>query len=434
MVQAYARDQAAWAPSGTPAAVVRARMLGDVVATVEEMRGLRTPVVPRGAGSGLSGGANAVEGSVVLSLASMDRIVDVDVADQLAVVQPGVVNGALKRAAAEAGLWYAPDPASSEFCTVGGNVATNAGGLCCTKYGSTREHVLALQVVTGTGEVLTFGHRSPRSAVGYDLTGLLVGSEGTLGVVTEVTLRLRPPPPPPATTAAFFSSAAAAGEAVALIARSGVDPSVLEMMDRTTLTAVESWKRLDLDLDAAALVLVQTDDRGSGRAEAAAVVERCCSEAGATYAVSTTDPDEGEMFLQARKLALPALERLGTAVVDDVGVPRSRLGVLIDHVAAVSRRHGVTIGCFGHAGVGVLHPTIVLSGETAAEPARAAFDDVVTAALRLGGTITGEHGVGNLKTSFLREEVDEGAARVHLAIKRAFDPDGILNPGKAIGA
>jgi glycolate oxidase len=433
VMAAYARDQAAWAPSGRPAAGVRAASRSDVVATISVARELRVPVVARGAGSGLSGGANAVDGSIVLSLASMDRVLEVDEADQLAVVQPGVLNAALKRAAAEHGMWFPPDPASSEFCTIGGNVATNAGGLCCTKYGSTREYVRGLEAVTGSGRVLRVGHRAPRSAAGYDLTGLLVGSEGTLAVTTEITVRLRPPPPPPSTIAAFFSTTAAAGAAVQLVARSGVEASVVEMMDRTTIAAVNAWKALDLDPEAEALLLVQTDEPGAAQEAAAAVVEACCAEAGATYAVSTTDPVEGQMFMQARKLALPALERLGVAIVDDVAVPRSRLGPLMESVAGVARRCDVTIGCFGHAGVGVLHPTIVVEhGDDAAAPrAQRAFEEVVRAALDLGGSITGEHGVGNLKAGFLAEALGRDVLDVERGVKALFDPEGILNPGKA---
>ena len=431
---AYRHDQAAWVEGGKPLAVVLAGSTVDVQATLRVATAHRVPVVTRGAGSGLSGGAAALDGCIVLCVAGMDRILEIDPVDQTIEVEPGVINEAVSAAAREHGLWYPPDPASRGFSTIGGNVATNAGGLCCVKYGVTGDYVLGLEVVLADGSLLTTGRRTIKGVAGLDLTRLFVGSEGTLGVVTRARLRLRPLPPPPATVVAFFPTPAAAGRAVAALGAAGVVPSLLELMDRTTVRAVEEWKRMDLDVDAGALLLAQSDAAGPGRdAEVRAVVAACEAE-GATYTASTTDPAEGAVLLEARRLAYPALERLGATLLDDVAVPRSRVAELIEVVERIAAEHGVVIGTFGHAGDGNMHPTIVVphGDVTARAAAGAAFDDIVHAAIRLDGTITGEHGVGSLKHGFLETELGPTAVDVQRRIKAALDPHGILNPGRAL--
>ncbi|HUR47966.1 MAG TPA: FAD-linked oxidase C-terminal domain-containing protein [Acidimicrobiales bacterium] len=434
VMRAYASDQASWVSAGSPLAVVLPRSAAEVANVVLIAAEHGVPVVPRGAGSGLSGGANAVDGCIVVCLSAMRDILEVDVANELAVVQPGVLNGDLKRRVADSGLWYPPDPASFEFSTIGGNVATNAGGLCCVKYGVTGDYVLALEVVLADGSIVRTGRRTLKGVAGYDLTRLFAGSEGTLGIVTEVTLRLRPPPPAPATMVAAFASTGAAGQAVVAVASDHSRPSLLELMDATTIRAVERWKRMDLDCEAAALLLAQSDRGDIAGHEDVQRYAAACTEAGATYVAVTADRDEGDMLLAARRLAYPALERQGATLLDDVAVPRSAIPDLLNAVARISSEHEVLIGTFGHAGDGNLHPTIVFDGADgeSTRRARAAFDAIVGAALELGGTITGEHGVGSLKAEWLSRELGGGGMALHAAVKRALDPDGILNPGKVL--
>lgn len=431
----YRRDQAGGVAAGEPAVLVLPRTTEQVQHVMRCAHALRVPVVPRGAGSGLAGGANAVDGCIVLSLERMTTIRDINPGDGVAVVEPGVVNQTLRDTARERGLWYAPDPASRDWCTIGGNVSTNAGGLCCVKYGTTRDAVLGLEVVLADGRVTRLGRRSIKGVAGYDLVALIVGSEGTLGVVTEATLRLRPLPPAPTTVVAVFPDLASAGRAVQSVAAT-CTPSLLELMDATTLAAVEELRPMGLDTSAAALLLAQSDLPGAaGQAEAAAVLA-ACEAAGATEGYRSEDPTEADQLLEARRLAFPALERLGATMLDDVAVPRSQLAEAVARIEDVARRHDVLIGTFGHAGDGNLHPTIVTphGDEDAARRGLAAFDAVVDVALGLGGTVTGEHGVGLLKAGRLGHELDPTARSLHAAIKSALDPLGILNPGKAVPA
>jgi glycolate oxidase len=433
VLDSYRRDQAAIVEAGVPLAAVRPGSTAEVQEVLRIASRHRVPVVPRGAGSGLSGGANAVDGCLVLLLTAMDRVLEIDRDNLLAVVQPGVVNADLARAAADEDLWYPPDPASAGFSTIGGNIATNAGGLCCVKYGVTRDFVLGLEVVLADGSTLRTGRRTVKGVAGYDLTSLFVGSEGTLGVVTEATLRLRPAPQPPATLIGFFADLASAGTAVAQIT-SEVVPSLLELVDRTTIRAVEEWQHLGLDVDAAAMLLARSD---AGGARAQAEIERmeqACNSAGATFLARSSDPLESDLLMTARRLAFPALERQGTALLDDVAVPLGRIPALLIAIERIAARHGVLIGTFGHAGDGNMHPTIVFDHKDAdaLDRARGAFDEIVRTALELGGTITGEHGVGVLKRPYLAGEIRDQGVRVHAVVREAFDPLGILNPGKVL--
>jgi glycolate oxidase len=431
--EGFRRDQARTVPAGRPLAVIRVRSTAEVSATLRWAQAHGVPVVPRGAGSGLAGGANAVDGGLVLDLTPMDRILEIDPVEQLAVVQPGVINGDLARAAASHGLSYPPDPASRDFSTLGGNLATNAGGLCCLKYGVTADYVLALEVVMADGSVVHTGRRTLKGVTGLDLTRLFVGSEGTLGVITEATLRLRPSPPPPATLVAFFPDLPAAGAAIAGIAAAGLVPSMLEIMDRTTVAVVDTRLHMDLDRDAAALLLARSDAGVEAPAEIVALAS-ICRQQGATYVAETTDVEEGEALLAARRAAYPALEALGATLLDDVAVPRGRIPDLIAAIERIAADRGVLIGTFGHAGDGNLHPTVVFDpfDPVAAGAAASAFDDILTATLRLGGTITGEHGIGLLKRHRLGDELDDTVVALQRIIKNALDPAGLLNPGKAI--
>ncbi|MBA8951719.1 FAD-binding oxidoreductase [Actinomadura namibiensis] len=432
VVAAHARDQAAWAPEGTALALVRARsaeQVRDVVALCAEHG---VPVVPRGAGTGLSGGANAVDGCVLLALGGMDRVLEIDAAEQIAVVQPGVVNDRLREAVAEHGLWYPPDPASSPWSTIGGNAATNAGGVCCVKYGVTRDYVLGLQVVTGTGRLVRVGRRTRKGVAGYDLAGLFVGSEGTLGVITEVTVRLLPlPRGTPRTVVGAFGSLVAAGEAVAAVAASGIAPSALELVDRYCLRAVDDWKNMGLADLGDVLLLGRVD---SGDEDEAALLQRCFDEAGAGWSTRSTDAEEAEALFAARRLAYPALERLGPVLTEDVCVPRGLVPRMLGRIEEHARIHGVHVANIAHAGDGNLHPLIVVpAGDEAARArAQAAFEAILDDAIALGGTVTGEHGVGLLKRRGMHAEVGEDVLELHRAVKAALDPAGILNPGKVI--
>jgi glycolate oxidase len=430
---AYRRDQAGPVPDGAPVAAVLPTTTEEVSAVVTLAADHGHPIVARGAGSGLAGGANASDGCVVLSLTRMERIVELDVTERTVRVQPGVINADLSRHVAERGLWYPPDPASWEFSTIGGNLATNAGGLCCVKYGVTRDAVLALEVVLADGEVARVGRRTVKGVAGYDLVSLFVGSEGTLGIITEATLRLRPPPPPAATAVASFADLDQAGEAIQAVVRAAA-PAMLEVLDATTLRAIERWKRMDLDPDAAALLLIQSDLAGDHGRDEIAAIEQACARAGATMVVTTTDPAEAELLLAARRFAYPALEQLGSTILDDVAVPPARITELIRRTQTIAAHREVLIGTFGHAGDGNLHPTIVFDATDRAQQraAEAAFDDIVGVALDLGGTVTGEHGIGLLKRGHLVQELGPVGVRLHRAIKDALDPAGHLNPGKIL--
>jgi glycolate oxidase len=450
VLAALSHDDAEWAPAGRPAAAVRARSEAEVRHVVRACAEFGAAVVPRGAGTGLSGGANATDGCVVLDLSRMNQVLAIDRDNLTCVVQPGVVNNDLKAAVAEHGLWYPPDPASAPWSTIGGNVATNAGGLCCLKYGVTRDYVLGLRAVTGAvpgasgygepafgqmsyGDVVRLGRRTNKGVAGLDLTGLFVGAEGTLGVVTEVTLRLRPAlAGTPRTIVGAFGSLVAAGQAVSLITRRGLSPSVLELLDRTCVTAVEEWKHLGLEADADALLLARVDTPGeSGEAEADALAA-AMTEADALWAAQSTDDAEAEALFDARRLAYPALERLGPVLTEDVCVPRSAVPEMLARIGTIGARHGVTIATIAHAGDGNLHPLLVTppGDDNARLAAQAAFTDFLDAAIELGGTVSGEHGIGLLKRDGMRRELDPGALAMQEAVRRALDPLGLFNPGK----
>jgi len=430
----YAHDEAEWAPYVVPLLVVRPRTAEEVQTVVRICLECRTPVVTRGAGTGLSGGANATRDCVVVSLEKMDRIVEINTVERYAVVQPGVVNDQLRAATAEQGLWYPPDPASSTWSTIGGNVATNAGGLCCVKYGVTRDYVLELQVVNGQGELVRVGRRTAKGVAGFDLAGLFVGSEGTLGVITEVTVRLRPARDPEQTVAGYFDSVVDAGHAVSAIAAAGLTPSALELIDRTCLEAVDSWKQMGLSVDANVVLLGRTDAPGLAGEQEAEKMLVCFEEAGATWAARSSNQEEADALFSARRLAYPALERLGPVLTEDVCVPRAQVPEMLGRIETIAARHDTVIANIAHAGDGNLHPLLITpTGDEAAKArAQRAFEEILQAALDLGGTVTGEHGVGLLKMRGLEQELDSAVMAMHRAVKSALDPKGIFNPGKVI--
>lgn len=429
----YSRDMMPLAPHGTPLAVVLPADAGEVQAVVRACAEAGVPIVPRGAGSGLSGAANAIDGCVVLVTTRMDRIVEIDPDNRLAVVQPGVVNLDFRNAVEKHGLFYPPDPSSYDWCTIGGNLSTNAGGLCCVKYGVTTDAVLGLEVVLADGELLRTGRRTVKGVAGYDLTKLFVGSEGTLGVITQATLALRPLPQAPATHVATFDTTEAAGTAVSRIVREGLVPSLMEIMDATSIKAAEAYLKTEVGPggDCAALLLCQSDSGGEVAKRELEIVDRICADSGATMTYTTEDLAEGRMLLQARRVVLLALELYGTWLTDDVCVPRTRIGELIAGCERIGTEVGLRIAVVGHAGDGSMHPTIVYDRDSPDEFARArrAFDEILALALRLGGTITGEHGVGKIKREWLATEIGPVGMRVHRTLKAALDPGNLFNPG-----
>ena len=432
ILASYRHDRAMDPDAGMPLALVRPTSTEQVQAVLRWASAHRVPVVPRGAGTGLSGGASAVDGGIVLSTEKM-REITVDPVTRTAVAQPGLLNVEVKKAVAAQGLWYPPDPSSWEICSIGGNVATNAGGLCCVKYGVTTDYVLGLQVVLADGTAVRLGGPRLKDVAGLSLTKLFVGSEGTLGVVTEVTLRLLPPQATTATVVATFDSVEAATNSVVTITGK-IRPSMLEFMDAVAINAVEDKLRMGLDRNAAAMMVAASDDRGPAGAQDAEFMAEVFTEAGATECFSTDDPVEGEAFVAARRLAIPAVEAKGSLLLEDVGVPLPKLADLVGGVAKIAADAGLIISVIAHAGDGNTHPLIVYDASDAAMTARAnkAFGDIMDLAIALGGTITGEHGVGRLKKPWLAGQLGPEAMALNRRIKAALDPDGILNPGALI--
>jgi glycolate oxidase len=433
-VEPFRYDETAFMRAGRPLAVCFPRSTPEVQHLVRLAVAAGAPLVPRGAGTGLSGGAVAIDGAITVCFTHMNRILEIDPLNLTATVEPGVINAELNRAAAEHGLLYPPDPASFEMCSIGGNLAENSGGLRCVKYGVTRDWVLGLEVVLADGSVIRTGGKTVKDVAGYDLTGLFVGSEGTLGLITQATLRLLPKPPPNLTLVAFFATIHAAGEAVAGMTASGIRPVTLELMDAFTIAAVDDAFSLGLDRTAAAMLMVESDLGGAAAAAELSTAESACLAAGATSAIISADAQEADWLRQARRAAHGSLERAGAARMDDVGVPRSRVPEMLDRIALIAAHHGLPVGVFGHAGDGNLHPTYVLDrGDPDAERRiDAARDEIYRAALELGGTVTGEHGTGLTKKRWLALQRGDRAVEAMRSIKSALDPQGLLNPGKVL--
>ena len=426
IIEGYRYDRALTIRPGRPLAVVRATSTADVQITLRHAFRFGVPVVTRGAGTGLSGGSAAVDGCITLSLERM-RAISVDPAAMTVTVQPGLLNAEVKAEVARVGLWYPPDPSSFEICSIGGNLATNAGGLCCVKYGVTTDYVLGLEVVLADGRAVRLGGRTVKDVAGYDLKRLFVGSEGTLGVITEATLRLRPRPAASSTVAATFSDVVDSGRAVTQIA-SSIRPAALEMMDGAAIAAVERVKPMGIDPGVAAILIGQSD----AGAEEVSVMADACERAGAVFVAVTDDPDEGELLMAGRRMAIPCVERLGSVLIEDVGVPIPMIPTLIAEIGVISERRSTSVPIIGHAGDGNFHPLVTFdpADPDATERAGHAFDDIIDVALALGGTITGEHGVGMLKAAHLPAQLGEVASELTRTIKHALDPRNILNPGK----
>ena len=430
----YAVDQAPVLDYQLPAAVVFPETVADVQAVVRSCADRGIAVVARGAGTGVSGGAHASRNSVVLSLERMNCILDLNPDDETAVVEPGVLNAVLNEAAAVHGLMFAPDPASFRISTIGGNVATNAGGLRCAKYGVTRDSVLALDVVLADGSLIHTGHRTFKGVAGYDLTGLFVGSEGTLGIVVGVTVRLKYLPRDVRTIAAFYPDFRLAASGVLAVGRARVQPAIMELLDGGTLAQLDDLHGSDLSSRGRSLLLIQTD--GFGAAAEADVVRTVLAAGGAL--VTTESTAEAEQLVELRRSSRGAEVDDEYRVGEDVAVPRSRLVDYIAALEAMAGAYGVNLKVVAHAGDGNLHPTFWIDrvdravDEDALKRLNLALDASIAAALEMGGTITGEHGVGQYKLRWLGLEQSEPVRELQRRIKMLFDPAGILNPGKAI--
>ena len=423
---AYSRDQAPFAHSEPPLAVVIARDIETISKLLAFASAHKIPIVTRGAGSGLAGGANSTADSIVLSLEKMNSILEIDTKNLIARVQAGVINLDLDKAASAHGLAYLPDPASREWSTIGGNVATNAGGMCCVKYGVTSQHVRAMTVVLASGEIVKLGSATKKAVTTLDLASLMIGSEGTLGVIVEITVGLAPRPKNPSTLIATFATITEAARASTELLTFG--PSMLEIVDSTTIQAVESWKSLGFE-SAGSVLILQVDD-GTDLDPAV----KLCQTMGAIDAMFSDDPADAADLIALRKLAYPALERMGMTLLDDVAVPLTKIADLVLEVEKISKRNDLTIAVFGHAGDGNLHPTIVFphGDDEAAKRAAKAFSEIVEAAQSMGGTTSGEHGVGSIKRELAAKEISPKVRELQLQIKHLFDPKNILNPDKKL--
>ena len=423
----YSKDQAPFAPHEAAAIVLLAKSTEEVAKAVAYANAHNIPVVPRGAGSGLSGGANATSSSLVISLEKMNKIIELDTTNLIARVEAGVINLDLDKAAEEHSLAYLPDPASRDWSTIGGNAATNAGGMCCVKYGVTSAHVRALTVVMADGQIIQLGSATKKAVTTLDLTRLMIGSEGTLGIITEIVVGLAVRPATPATIIATFPHIKNAAAAAAALLR--FRPSMLEIIDQTTLRAVEAWHPLGFEV-AGSVLLMQLDEDQDRADEVLAL----CKNFEMIDGAASTEAADAVEFIRVRKLAYPALERLGATLLDDVAVPISKIAELVERVEGLATKYNLTIGIFGHAGDGNMHPTIVHDhGDLDAEKrAIAAFGEIVEIAQSLGGTASGEHGIGSIKQGFAANELSPAVIELQRSIKKAFDPKGILNPGKKL--
>ncbi|KNX39225.1 FAD-binding oxidoreductase [Luteipulveratus halotolerans] len=429
---AYATDYSHGSTAPDDFLVVRARDRDDVVAVLEHAQAHRIPVVPQGARTSLCGAATALEGGIVLNVEAL-RSTRIEVDERYAVVGPGVNTAALKQAVAAEGLFYPPDPASSPMCTIGGNVATNAGGLCCVKYGVTADYVRGLEVVLAGGEAIRTGRRTAKGVAGLDLTGLFVGSEGQLGVVTEAVLKLVPAADAPLTALATFGSLEQVTRGLVALRADRHSPNLIEVLDHASLQLIQQVEDFGFPADAQAALLVQSDRPGH-TAEDVQRYADLLTAAGAVEVAVADDPQEADALMAGRRALAPSFELKGPHFIEDVCVPVGRLGELIARAEELSARSGVDIVMSGHGGDGNLHPTVFYAEDVpgSRERAEEAFESLVDLALGMGGTITGEHGVGALKRQWLPRELGEAELARQRAIKAMFDPVGILNPGRPL--
>jgi len=405
----------------------------EVAAVMRLAHGKGVPVVTRGSGTGLSGGSVPSPGSLVLCLVRMDKVLAVDAPNLTARAQAGAITAAIDAAAGQHGLFYPPDPGSMKISTIGGNVAENSGGLRGLKYGVTRDYVMGLEVVLPDGRIVRFGNACVKDVAGYSMKDLFIGSEGTLGIITEILLKLVPRPAARRTMLATYATMEAAAQTVSDIIAARIIPCTLEFLDRTTIGCVEDYAKIGLPRDCEALLLMETDGHPAAVAEEAARMAEIARARGAKEVRTAADDAEAARLATARRSAFSALARVRpTTILEDVTVPRDRLAEMVAFIAEVAKRRCLLVGTFGHMGDGNLHPTFLTDERNADEMARVheALEDIVTRTLAVGGTITGEHGVGLAKKAWLRRQVGEGSHDLMRELKRAWDPRGLLNPGK----
>ncbi len=416
-----------------PEVVVFPSSNDEVCAALEIAHREGLPIVPRGSGTGLSGGSVPAEGGMVVCLSRMNRILEIDEENLTATAQAGVVTLDLFNAVAAKGLFYPPDPGSQKISTIGGNVAEDAGGLRGLKYGVTRDYVMALSGVLADGSFIRTGGKSVKDVAGYSLRDLLVGSEGTLAIITEVTVKLIPPPKDKRTFLAYFSDIRTAGAAVSKIIAAKIIPSTMEIMDRTTINCIEDYVNIGLPREMAAMLLIEVDGHPAMVAEEAAGVQAILEEVRAAEVHIARDAEHANQLAAARRTALSALARVSpTTLLEDATVPRSCLAETFDEIERLRVKYRLNVGTFGHAGDGNLHPTVLCDERNHDEMARAHafYNELYEKVLQLGGTVSGEHGIGLAKKEYLRRQIGPGGVAVMRRIKQAFDPQGILNPGK----
>ncbi len=432
-LQAYSRDATPMF-EGLPEVIVAPRNTEEVSKIVKFAHDTKTPIIARGAGSNLCAATVPLNGGIVMSMNNMNKVLEVSKSEMIAVVQPGVTNLALDQLVEKEGLRFVPDPGSRNVSTIGGNVATSAGGLRGLKYGTTRNYILGLEAVLGTGEIIRTGGRLVKDVAGYDVTRLLVGSEGTLAVFTEITVALAPRPEASKYGVAYFEDLAAAAGAVEKIITSGILPATLEFLDNTCLVAVEDFAHLGLDTKAGALLLFGDDgDAISIEQSVSKMADIAKSSSGCRGVTLAADVAAAEALLYARRCSLPALARLSSlSILEDIAVPRKVMAEVVTRIEAIGKKHGLRIGTFGHAGDGNLHPTIVLDKDNPLEvvAAELALAEIFALPLEFGGSITGEHGVGSAKLPYLEGKIGPVNMELQRNIKKVFDPAGILNPGR----
>ena len=428
----YAFDGTA-AMKEMPGCVVFAATTGQISDVLKLANDTETPVVTRGSGTGLSGGSVPAADCIVLCTVKMEQILEVDAANLTMPVAPGVTTVQIAEAAEKAGLFYPPDPGSMKISTIGGNVAENSGGLRGLKYGVTRNYVMGMEVVLPDGEVMWLGNKCVKDVAGFSLKDVMIGSEGALGVITKVLLKLIPKPAAKKTMVSTFNAMDAAAQTVSDIIAAQIIPCTLEFLDRTTIHCVEDFAKVGLPLDCEALLLMETDGHAAAVEEEAAKMEELAKANGAMEVRVARDEAEAVQLATARRSAFSALARLApTTILEDVTVPRSELARMIRFVDEVAKKHELKIGTFGHMGDGNLHPTFLTDERNADEIHRVheVFKEIFDEAIRLGGTITGEHGIGLAKKEFLPKFAGAAQMRVMRELRTALDPKGILNPGK----
>lgn len=416
-----------------PGVVVLPGTTGEVARIMKLCHGAGVSVTPRGSGTNLSGGSLSVNAGVVVQTSRLNRLLEIDEENLTATVEPGMITSALHRDVEARGLFYPPDPGSMNISTMGGNVAENSGGLRGLKYGVTADYVMGLETVLADGDILRTGGKAVKDVAGYSINPLLVSSEGTLGVFTSITVKLIPKPRAKTTMVAHFPVLQDAALAVSAIIAAKVIPATLEILDKVTIKCVEDYAHVGLPLDVDAVLLIEVDGHPAVVTEEAAAVADICRRFRSSFFQTAKDADEALKLAAARRTALSALARLKpTTILEDATVPRSCIAPMLQVIQESARRHNVTIGTFGHAGDGNLHPTCLTDERDKDEIARAhaAFDEIFDAAIGMGGTITGEHGVGIAKKKYLPRLVGQSGIKVMRGIKNAFDPKGILNPGK----